>query len=138
MQAYPSRYKDYTTDRCPRCNGSGKHNGGVCPVCHATGLVFVCPDCQGRGGTLHYGPSGYIEPCTTCGQEGILTLEELKEWEAEALGQTPEEAMKEYRRTVAGVSLGERCDYCGTNCQSDCQHSRAWRGEVGRHKETIG
>lgn len=58
-------------------------------------------------------------------------MNELYEWNRH------EENLKELRRLLSKVGF-EKCPFCGTNCQSDCQHSRPWRGEVGEHKEIIG
>ena len=139
MKQYPNYYiHTYETDKCPRCNGSGKHAKGECPVCYGTGLVFVCPDCGGNGGELHYDKGrGYSEPCTTCNQSGILTLDGITEYEEECSWLHHEENMKRYRETMARAQ-DKTCDYCGTDCKSDCQHSRPWRGEVGQHGQTIG
>lgn len=82
MKQYPTKYfLSYETDTCPRCSGSGKDNGGDCLVCLGTGQVFVCPDCEGRGANLFYNPRGRWEPCPTCDQQGILTLEKIEEYE---------------------------------------------------------
>lgn len=139
---YPAYYAlTYSFEDCPRCNGSGKHNGGVCPVCHATGLLFQCPMCEGRGAEFGYVGGGINEPCSVCHGEGIMTLEEIKEYERDTLGDTHENNIKEYNRVMnqqMNQHPKEMCDFCGTDCQSDCQHSRPWRGEMGKHGETIG
>jgi hypothetical protein len=55
----------------------------------------------------------------------------LEQWEEH------EKNLREYRR-IMNKKPREKCPFCGTDCQSDCQHSRRWRGEVGEHGETIG
>ena len=140
LSNYPTYYHlAYDFEKCPRCGGSGKHNGGVCPVCHATGLLFQCPVCKGRGAEFGYDSvgAGINEPCSICHGEGVMTLEEIKEFEVDTLGATHEDNIKEYNRVMNKVEK-EKCHFCGTDCQSECQHSRPWRGEEGRHKEIIG